>query len=118
MKGSVLHKKTDLILKMNKKRNNYCELPDVLTFSICECQPYMSSYESRKRGRANKQNPLKNVVFWDVVLCTSCVNRSFGGKYIVGCFQLMAISSHLLTLVPRSKIFYPEDVGDTFLRNS
>jgi hypothetical protein len=25
--------------------------------------------------------------------------------------------SHLLTLVPHSRIFYPEDGGDTFLRN-
>jgi hypothetical protein len=24
---------------------------------------------------------MKNVVFWDVALCTSCVNRRFGGKY-------------------------------------
>jgi hypothetical protein len=24
---------------------------------------------------------LKNVVFWDVALCRSCVNRRFGGKY-------------------------------------
>jgi hypothetical protein len=25
--------------------------------------------------------PLKNVVFWDVALCRSCVNRRFGGTY-------------------------------------
>jgi hypothetical protein len=24
---------------------------------------------------------MKNVVFWDVALCTSCVNRRFGGTY-------------------------------------
>jgi hypothetical protein len=24
---------------------------------------------------------MKNVVFWDVVLCRSCVNRCFGGTY-------------------------------------
>jgi hypothetical protein len=24
---------------------------------------------------------MKNVVFWDVALCRSCVNRRFGGKY-------------------------------------
>jgi hypothetical protein len=24
---------------------------------------------------------VKNVVFWDVVLCRSCVSRRFGGKY-------------------------------------
>jgi hypothetical protein len=28
-----------------------------------------------------------------------------------------SVCSHLLTLVPRSRIFYPEDGGDTFLRN-
>jgi hypothetical protein len=28
-----------------------------------------------------KVNALKNVVFWDVALCRSCVNRRFGGKY-------------------------------------
>jgi hypothetical protein len=24
---------------------------------------------------------MKNIVFWDVALCTSCVNRRFGGTY-------------------------------------
>jgi hypothetical protein len=28
-----------------------------------------------------------------------------------------SVCSHLLTLVPRSRIFYPEDGGDTYLRN-
>jgi hypothetical protein len=59
MKGSTLQaKRTDLFLEMNKKRNNYGELPViVLIFSIRECQLYMSSYESGKTGRANKQKP-------------------------------------------------------------
>jgi hypothetical protein len=25
---------------------------------------------------------MKNVVFWDVALCRSCVNRRFGGTYL------------------------------------
>jgi hypothetical protein len=25
---------------------------------------------------------MKNVVFWDVALCRSCVNRRFGGKVL------------------------------------
>jgi hypothetical protein len=37
---------------------------------------------------------------------------------IAGCFSTGdSVCSHLLTLVPRSRIFYPEDGGDTFLRN-
>jgi hypothetical protein len=28
-----------------------------------------------------KDYTLKNVVFWDVALCGSCVNRRFGGKF-------------------------------------
>jgi hypothetical protein len=28
-----------------------------------------------------QQNTVKNAVFWDVVLCSSCVNQSFGGTY-------------------------------------
>jgi hypothetical protein len=50
---------------------------------------------------------MKNAVFWDVAPCRSCVNRRFGGTYC----------SHLFTLFPRSRIFYPEDGGDTFLRH-
>jgi hypothetical protein len=26
---------------------------------------------------------IKNVVFWDVALCRSCVNRRFGGKFFL-----------------------------------
>jgi hypothetical protein len=48
---------------------------------------------------------MKNAIFWDVAPCRSCVNRCFGG------------TSMRFTLVPRSRIFYPEDGGDTFLRN-
>jgi hypothetical protein len=40
---------------------------------------------------------MKNAVFWDVEPYRSCVNRRFGGTYRL----------HLLTLVPRSRIFLP-----------
>jgi hypothetical protein len=36
----------------------------------------------------------KNSVFWDVAPCISCMHRRFGGPH-----------RHLLTLVPRSRIF-------------
>jgi hypothetical protein len=72
---------------------------------------------------------MKNAVFWDVALCRSCVNRRFEGTYRLhlqgiktaseklawtgGCrlswvFSTVgSICSHLLTLVPRSRIFLP-----------
>jgi hypothetical protein len=59
---------------------------------------------------------MKNAVFRDVVPCRSCVNRRFEGMYRLH-LQGRQIRSHLLTLVPRSQIFYPEDGGDTVLRN-
>jgi hypothetical protein len=46
---------------------------------------------------------MKNVVFWDVALCRSCVNRRFGGT----CSRWF----------PARGIVYPEDGGDTSLRN-
>jgi hypothetical protein len=46
---------------------------------------------------SDKKN-LKNAIFWDVALCRSYVNRCFGHGY-----------SHLLILVPRLRIFLPED---------
>jgi hypothetical protein len=45
---------------------------------------------------------MKNAVFWDVAPCIFCVNRRFGGTY--------------LWFLARG-FFYPEDEGDTFLRN-
>jgi hypothetical protein len=60
---------------------------------------------------------MKNVVFWDVAPCKSCVNQRFGGTYR---FQLQgrkirergtSVSSHLVR-----GFFNPEDGGDTFLR--
>jgi hypothetical protein len=51
---------------------------------------------------------MKNADFWHLAPCRSCVNRRFGGTYRC---------SHLLKLVPRSRILYLEDGGDTILRN-
>jgi hypothetical protein len=54
---------------------------------------------------------MKNAVFWDVVPCRFCVNRSFGGTYRLHLqgrkIRERGTSSHLLTLVPRSRIFLP-----------
>jgi hypothetical protein len=47
---------------------------------------------------------MKNAVFWDVAPCRSWVKRRFGGMYH---FHLQGGCSHLLTLVPRSRIFLP-----------
>jgi hypothetical protein len=46
---------------------------------------------------------MKNVVFWDVALFRSCVNRRFGRTYLTG----GSVCSHLLMLVHRSRIFLP-----------
>jgi hypothetical protein len=61
----------------------------------------------------------------DVAPCRYCVNRRFGGKYRLHLQDRkirergtsVSSCSHLLTLVPRLRIFYPEDGGDTFFRN-
>jgi hypothetical protein len=57
---------------------------------------------------------LKNAVFWDVVHCRSCVNRRFVGTYRLHLQgrkirerRTSPVCSHLLTLVPRSRIFLP-----------
>jgi hypothetical protein len=42
--------------------------------SLSLCSPHMPC---RKKPTLF----LKNVVFWDVALCRSCVNRRFGGTY-------------------------------------
>jgi hypothetical protein len=46
---------------------------------------------------------MKIADFWDVVPCSSRINRRFGGTYHLH----LQGSSHLLTLVPRSRIFLP-----------
>jgi hypothetical protein len=55
---------------------------------------------------------MKNAVFWDVAPCRSCVNRRFGGTYRLHLLdrEIRARGTsciHLLTLVPRSRIFLP-----------
>jgi hypothetical protein len=62
---------------------------------------------------------MKNVVFWDVVPCIFCLNRRFGGIY---CLHLHGrkpreLRTSVSRLVPRSRLFYHEDGGNTFLRN-
>jgi hypothetical protein len=59
---------------------------------------------------------MKNAVFWDVAPCSSCVNQRFGGTYLLH-LQGRKIRNDLLTLVPRSWIFYSENRGHTFFRN-
>jgi hypothetical protein len=51
---------------------------------------------------------MKNAVFWDVTPCRYCVNRRFGGTYrlhLPGIKIRDSVCSHLLTLVPRFRIF-------------
>jgi hypothetical protein len=56
---------------------------------------------------------MKNVVFWDVVSCRYCVHRRFEAIY-----RLHLQGTEIREgLVPRSRIFCPEDGGGTFLRN-
>jgi hypothetical protein len=51
---------------------------------------------------------LKNAVFWDVPLCSSCVNRRFGGTYRL---NLQGIFSHrhenLKSYIIRFLVHYP-----------
>jgi hypothetical protein len=55
---------------------------------------------------------MKNVVFWDVTPCRSCVNRRFGGKN-----RLYLKVEKSVNEEPARGFFYPEDGSDTFLRN-
>jgi hypothetical protein len=49
------------------------------------CISYISSYEEQTallvQFEAFTAVTKKNVIFWDVALCRSCVNRRFGGTY-------------------------------------
>jgi hypothetical protein len=56
---------------------------------------------------------MKNTVFWDVALCSSCVNRRFGGTFRL---RMQTAATCLRWFLERG-FFYPEDGGDTFLRN-
>jgi hypothetical protein len=83
--------------------------------------------------KVRSQKSIKSAVFWDVMPCRSCVNRRFGGTYRLH-FQGRNIRERgtrvsrwlqtELSLHPPANagssladIFYPEDGGDTFLRN-
>jgi hypothetical protein len=65
---------------------------------------------------------MKNAVFWDVAPCRSCVNRRFGGTYSLH-LQGRKIAGEEPDADACSpwflarRFFYPEDGGDTFLRN-
>jgi hypothetical protein len=52
---------------------------------------------------------MKDAVFWDVAPCGFIINRRFGGT-----FRLQQSSNILLC---SRYFFYPEDGGDTLLRN-
>jgi hypothetical protein len=65
---------------------------------------------------------MKNAVFWDVALCRYFVNRRFGGMYhlhLQGIRNPRAINQgeEVTTAYSYSDFLYPEDGGDTFLRN-
>jgi hypothetical protein len=52
---------------------------------------------------------MKNVVFWDVALCRSCVDRRFGGKYRLH-LQMEAINSSETSVSTRpTQCHIPED---------
>jgi hypothetical protein len=71
---------------------------------------------------------MKNAVFWDVTPCIYCVNRRFGGTYRLhlqgrkihgrgtSVSRLQTAATCLRWFLSR-RFFYPEDGGDTFLRN-
>jgi hypothetical protein len=68
---------------------------------------------------------MKNVAFWDVALCISCVYRRFGGTYGLN-LQGRKIREPERSVSPQppadagstlTDFFYPEDRGHTFLRN-
>jgi hypothetical protein len=65
---------------------------------------------------------MKNAVFWDVAPCRYYVTRRFGVRYRLHLLgrkirSLGTSCGHLLTLIPRSRIVYPEVAGDTLIRN-
>jgi hypothetical protein len=69
---------------------------------------------------------MKKAVFWDVAPCRSRVNRRFGGTYRLHLqgrkihergTSVTGVCSHLLILVPRSRIFLPWRWRRYVLRN-
>jgi hypothetical protein len=69
---------------------------------------------------------MKNDVFWDVGPCRSCANRRFGGTYCLhlqgrkirerGTSLSRSAATYSHWFLARG-LFYPEDGGNTFLRN-
>jgi hypothetical protein len=69
---------------------------------------------------------MKNAVFWDVAPCTSYTNRRFGGTYRLhhqgikirerGTSVSQSAATCSRWFLARG-FFYPENGGDTFLRN-
>jgi hypothetical protein len=60
---------------------------------------------------------MKNAVLWDVAPCRSCVNRRFGGTYRLRIQGRKIREQGSRWLQTEPPVFYPEDGGDTFLRN-
>jgi hypothetical protein len=59
---------------------------------------------------------MKNAVFWGVALCRSRVNRRFGGTYC-SIFRVEKPASEEPVWAGGCRFFYPEDGGNTFIRN-
>jgi hypothetical protein len=62
---------------------------------------------------------MKNAVFWDVAPCRSSVNRRFGGTYHINLQgrKIRERETSACRWLQSAADFYPEDGGDTFLRN-
>jgi hypothetical protein len=74
--------------------------PNAEIVSRLSCCSFLPNPFQSVRFEAFTAVTMKNVVYWYVALCRSCVNRLHlptGGS----------VCSHLLTLVPRSRIFLP-----------
>jgi hypothetical protein len=58
---------------------------------------------------------MKNAVLWDVAPCRYFINRRFGGTYRL---HLQGRSNpRAINQLEQIDVDYPEDGGDTFLRN-
>jgi hypothetical protein len=60
---------------------------------------------------------MKKAVFWDVAPCRYCVNLRFGGMYLLRLQGRKKEENSFLGRGFSSFFFYPENGGDTFLRN-
>jgi hypothetical protein len=95
-----------------------------LTFHFSQNLPlvfFSLNYTFIVRFEVFRAVTMKNAVFWDVALCTSCVNRRFGGTYRLNLQGRKIRELHTTATCSRwflaRGFFYPEDGGDTFLRN-